>query len=211
MRKIYCFGTSGGCLDAFYLHNEVAHTREKTYFLSDNHAIGDILYGCEVAGSFQSISTLDTSDCEFIYQCGSSENHVHRHIWYKRAKDVGLSPRTLISKDAYIHDTVSIGQGSIIYPGVKIMTNVVIGENCVVLPNTVINHDTQVGDFSIINSSCVLNGGIQLGNNCYLGSSSSIKENCIISHDTTIGMASCVLNSVNKPGIYFGSPAKFIR
>ena len=130
---------------------------------------------------------------------------------YNRAKKEGLVPRTLISKDAYIHDTASIGQGSIIYPGVKIMTNVILGENCVVLPNTVINHDTQVGDFSIINSSCVLNGGIQLGNNCYLGSSSSVKENCIISHDTTIGMSSCVLSSLNKPGIYFGSPAKFIR
>ena len=91
------------------------------------------------------------------------------------------------------------------------MTNVTLGENCIILPNTVINHDARIGDFSIVNSACVVNGGVELGHNCYMGSSSSIKENCLISPNITLGMASIVLRNLEQPGIYFGSPARFVR
>ena len=122
-----------------------------------------------------------------------------------------MVPTTLISSQAYVHKTASIGRGSIIYPGVKIMTNVEIGENCIILPNTVVNHNVRVGDYSIINSACVLNGGVELGHNCYVGSGSSFKENSRVMANTTIGMCSLVLNTLEITGLYFGSPAKLIR
>ena len=211
MSKIFCFGTSGGCLDAFYLYKETFNEVCEFFFLSDEHISGDNLFGYEVAGPFEYINNFSVKGCQFIFQCGSVENHKTRHIWFKKAIEVGMIPATLISSDAYIHKTASIGRGSIIYPGVKIMTNAKVGENCIILPNTVVNHDTYIGDYCIINSSCVLNGGINLGHNCYIGSSSTIKENIKILPKTTIGMCSVVLNEFKKSGLYFGAPAKFIR
>ena len=211
MRKVYFLGTSGGCLDAFYLHKEIYGHSSDNFFLSDEHSIGEKIYGQTVAGPFTFIDNLPNSDCEFVYQCGSIKNHKMRHVWFKRAVDVGMTPRTLVSHTAYIHETALIGRGCVIYPGVKIMTNVRIGENCIILPNTVINHDSDIGDFCIINSACVINGNVRIGNNTYIGSSTSLKENIEVCNNVTLGMCSMVLNSLNEEGIYFGFPAKKIR
>ena len=103
MNKVFFFGTTGGCLDSFYLHNELSNNPEALYFLSDDHFVGERLYTHEVAGSFESIESIDTTDCYFVYQCGSSRNHINRHIWYERALLAGMIPKTLISKDSYVH------------------------------------------------------------------------------------------------------------
>ena len=211
MSKIFCFGTTGGCLDAFYLYKELFFDDPELLFLSNEHDDGDNILGHKVAGPFEYVTYSVVKGDHFIFQCGSAKNHKKRHLWFKKAIAFGMIPTTLISSEAYVHETASIGEGSIVYPGVRIMANVKIGQNCIVLPNTVLNHDVDVGDYCIINSSCILNGGVNVGSSCYIGSSSSIKENVTIASEATVGMCSVVLKTLEKKGLYFGTPAKFIR
>lgn len=207
MAKIYFFGTDGGCLDAFFLSKEINNDKE-LFFLSDKEKKGSYIEGCPVIGTFSSIENNSLAHCEFVYQCGSVKNHLKRDIWFKKAEENQMIPKTLVSNHSYIHESATIGSGSIIYHGVKIMRNVEIGKNCVILPNTVINHDARVGDFSVINSSCVLNGNVKIGSKVFLGSLTSIRENVQITGQTTIGMSSIVLNNINSPGVYYGQPIK---
>ena len=211
MNKVFFFGTSGGCFDAFSLYKEINKNKSKLVFLSDRHSVGQTFSGCEVVGPFRHIFSDSVFGSKFVYQCGSVENHIQRHVWFNHAIQHEMIPLTLVSNAAYIHETAKIGRGTIIYPGVRIMANVSIGTNCIILPNTVINHDAIVGDFSIINSLCVLNGGVVLGHNCYIGASTSIKEAVSICANVTIGMASVVLKTIKKEGLYFGTPAKLIE
>ena len=208
IKTIYCFGTSGGCLDSFFLCKELCGGVERIKFLSDIHDVGEPLYGATVEGPFAHVAELQSKNAEFIYQCGSDKNHRDRHLWFEKAISFGLTPRTLISPEAFVHETASLGQGCILYPGAKIMTNVTLGRNCIVLPNTVINHDSFIGDFSIINSACVINGHVEIGRNSYIGSCTSIKERLSIHRNATVGMNSVVLKSIESEGIYYGFPAK---
>lgn len=211
MNKVFCFGMSGGCLDAFYLYKEIYKNTREVFFLSNQHSVGDVLFDHIVSGPFEFINNSKIKGTEFIYQCGSSDNHISRNVWFDKAIMNGMRPITLISSLAYVHESVSVGEGTIIYPGAKIMANVNIGKNCIILPNAVISHDSIIGDFTIINSSCVINGNVKIGKNCYIGSSTSVKENVRILSKSTIGMCSLILDSIDKKGLYFGSPAKFIR
>ncbi len=204
----FFFGTSGGCLDAFYLYRENFPNDDQLQFLSDNHKPGDNFLNFEVKGSFKLINDSEFKSSHFVYQCGSVKNHFDRNLWFERAVKNGMIPVTIISRLAYVHHTASIGEGSIIYPGVKIMANVKIGKNCIILPNSVINHDTVVGDFSLINSLCTINGSVNISCNSYIGSMSSIKEGVFIAPKTTIGMSSVVLSDLIETGLYYGSPAK---
>jgi sugar O-acyltransferase (sialic acid O-acetyltransferase NeuD family) len=208
MSKLYFFGTTGGCLDAFYLYKEIFDESDDIYFLSNDHNLGQKLHGYSVAGPFEMIDNNQMDTSFFVYQCGSSANHTTRHIWFEKALKAGMTPKTLVSDAAYIHQTASIGAGCIIYPGVKVMANVNIGTNCIILPNTVINHDSIIGDFCILNSSCVINGNVYIGRNAYIGSNTSIKEKISICNNVTVGMGSNVLQKIDTKGIYFGSPAK---
>ncbi|MBH18809.1 MAG: hypothetical protein CL851_00110 [Crocinitomicaceae bacterium] len=209
MVKIYFFGTDGGCLDAFCLSREIDNENDnELLFLSDKVKKGSLIQGCQVIGSFKSIENCSYANCEFVYQCGSVKNHFERDIWFKKALENQMIPKTLISSHSYIHESASIGIGSIIYHGVKIMRNVKIGQNCVILPNTIINHDVSIGDFSIINSSCVLNGGVEISSKVFIGSMTAIRENVKIASKTTIGMSSIILNDIVCPGVYYGQPIK---
>lgn len=206
----YIFGTDGGCLDAFYLFKENNPKDINIEFLSDLHKEGVILHDCKINGPFSTIKNSNLKGSSFVYQCGSSLNHIDRNLWFDEAIKNGMIPKTLVSKLAYIHNTAIIGSGTIIYPGVKIMANVKIGINSIILPNVIINHDCEIGNFSIINSSCVVNGGVKIGNNTYLGSLSAIKEKINIVPKTTIGMFSNVISDIERQGLYYGNPAKFV-
>lgn len=202
------FGTTGGCLDAFYLFKELYPDDDDIAFLSDSHRVNDKVCGVKIVGGFNDIKNSQFKNSNFVFQCGSVNNHIDRNFWFELAIRNGMKPVKLVSKFAYVHETAIVGIGSIIYPGVKIMANVKIGSNCIVLPNTVINHDSLIEDYSIINSSCVINGNVNIGSKSYIGSMSSIKEKINITPKTTIGMSSSVLSDIKEPGIYFGSPAK---
>lgn len=201
--NVVFFGADGGCLDAFYLASETYYITNKV-ILSDKKL--EIPFDCARGGGFENIRKYIGS--YFVFQCGNVNNHQRRHEWYLKATNIGVRPLTCISPHAYVHSTAKIGSGSIIYPGAKVMTNVTIGQNVVVLPNVVINHDCDIADFSIINSSSVLNGGVKCGRNVYIGSNVIVKENCVVSNYCTIGAGSLVLTDLIQQGLYFGSPAK---
>tara|TARA_E500000178_G_C16951481_1_gene721496 strand:- start:675 stop:1313 length:639 start_codon:yes stop_codon:yes gene_type:complete len=209
MNKILCFGTNGGCLDSYYLCKEI-YPNDEISFLSDVEKTGDFINDSMVVGGFSDIKNFQNLDYYFIFQCGNVLNHKKRDLWFNNSLRIGLKPKTLISEKAYINKSAKVGEGSIIYPGVKIMRDVIIGTNTIVLPNTVINHDVHIGSFSIINSGCVINGNTKIGKKCYVGAGSIFKEKLKIKDKSTIGMGSLVLEDIDKEGLYFGSPAKFI-
>ena len=206
--KVVFFGIDGGCLDAYYLAMESCRgaINEKV-ILSDSNNIklpeGSIHYG-----GFSSIEGGRLSGAKFVYQCGNVENHVSRHLWYEKACKCGLQPLKSVSEDAYIHSTAKIGEGVLIYPGVKIMRNVIIGENVILLPNSVVNHGTDVVAYTIVNSGVIINGDVSIGRNCFIGAGVQIRERARIDNNITIGMGSLVLESILKSGIYYGRPIR---
>lgn len=61
-------------------------------------------------------------------------------------------------KAYHVGKNVSIGENTIIHPGVAISDNVNIGNNCIIYPNVVIYHDTVIGDDVIIHANTSIGG-----------------------------------------------------
>ena len=70
--------------------------------------------------------------------------------------------------NTYIDDTVSIGEGCIIHPGVELRGNTIIGDN------------TIINSYTIIENS-------KIGNNNKLGPHAHIHSDVVIGNDNTIG------------------------
>ncbi|MCF7887190.1 MAG: UDP-3-O-(3-hydroxymyristoyl)glucosamine N-acyltransferase [Candidatus Omnitrophica bacterium] len=80
----------------------------------------------------------------------------------------GISPSSLIDKDAkvassasigpftFIEEGAEIGEGSIIYGGCFIGHKVKIGKRCLIYPNTTIREKTEIGDSVIVHSGTVI-------------------------------------------------------
>jgi len=86
---------------------------------------------------------------------------------------------------------------TIIKNGVKIAVQSNVGHNCYIGKNTVIAGAVHI---------C---GSVTIGKNCWIGATTAIKNGVSICDNVIIGMGSLVMKNIEKPGIYFGRPAKY--
>ncbi len=121
--------------------------------------------------------------------------------------------RPFIPSTAMISDTATIGEGTVLQPGVFVGNHVTIGKNCLIHANVTINDHCILGDNVIINPNTVIGGDafyfkkraegfdkmescgrVVIGNNVEIGSGTTIDRG--VSGDTTIGDGSKLDNLI---------------
>jgi acetyltransferase-like isoleucine patch superfamily enzyme len=121
----------------------------------------------------------------------------------------------------------SIGHGTFIGPFVEIQKDVTVGDNCRIQSHTFICELVTIGagcfighGVMFINDLFASGGPAQgdkskwmstcIGNNVSIGSNATILP-VTICDGVVIGAGTVVTKDINKPGIYAGNPARFIR
>lgn len=95
-------------------------------------------------------------------------------------------------ENTYIESGVSIGRDSIIYPGVLLKGETLIGENCIIGENTRIE-DSKIGNEVEINSSTIERSSV--GDKCCIGPYAHLRPNCHLGNNIKIGNFVEVKNS----------------
>ena len=131
-----------------------------------------------------------------------------RLIYQKLSKKVQLY--TFISDRAIIGHYNTIGEGSIICPGVVITNNVRFGVCVTVNVGTQIGHDVNIGDYSSLMASIDIGGECKLGSEIFIGTKATILPRMTIGNRATIGSGSVVIKNVMQGTTVFGNPAKKI-
>lgn len=121
----------------------------------------------------------------------------------------------------------TIGNNCFIGPFVEIQKDVVIGNYCKIQSHSFICELVTIGDNCFIGHGVMFindlfkqgkpaNGNKELwektniGNNVAIGSNATILP-VTICNNVVIGAGSVVTKNINKPGVYAGNPAKFLR
>tara|TARA_B100000989_G_C19493122_1_gene450753 strand:- start:746 stop:1372 length:627 start_codon:yes stop_codon:yes gene_type:complete len=118
---------------------------------------------------------------------------------------------SLKSKKSIISKITSIGEGSLVMPGVIINTHSQIGKNCIINTGSIIEHDNFFGDFTSCGPGVVTGGNVKVEKFSHLGIGSVILNDCKIGLNTIIGANSTVTRNCEKNCTYIGSPAKKIK
>lgn len=135
-------------------------------------------------------------------------SHNNRIKMYKIIKEFNLPLFSYFALDVYLPNSLSIGEGNWMHRGVKVGSNVVIGDNCGFRFNSIINHDCTVGSHSFFGPGVILSGRVKVGNNSFIGSGSVILPNVEIGNNVLIGAGSVVTKSISDNQVVFGNPAK---
>lgn len=117
----------------------------------------------------------------------------------------------LVHSTALVDPTAIIEEGSVIYPGCIIDAKAVIKENSVLNIGCTIAHDTIIGAHCFLSPRVAVAGFTIIQEQCVLGINSTIIDNINIISKTQIGAGSLVIKSIDKEGLYFGNPVRFIR
>ena len=105
----------------------------------------------------------------------------------------------------------TIGDGSLIMPGVIINTKSKIGRNCIINSGSVIEHDNFFDDFSSCGPGVITGGNVKINKFSHLGIGSVVLNNCKIGLNTVIGANSTVTKNCKENTTYVGSPVKRIK
>ncbi len=87
-------------------------------------------------------------------------------------------------KAAYIDESVTIGKGTIIYPGVILEGNTAIGENCMIGQNSRIV-DSRIGEGNEVQSSVILKS--KVGNHTTIGPFAYLRPNSTLGDHVKVG------------------------
>ena len=114
----------------------------------------------------------------------------------------------IVDDSSILNFSSDIGDGSILYPGVVIMNDCMIGQFTLLNSGVTLGHDVVIGNFCNINPGVHLAGRITVGDGSLIGIGASIKEKVMIGKNAIIGAGSVVIHDVPDHTTVYGVPAR---
>lgn len=171
-------------------------------FLDDNLSKDIKILGYNILGEVSDIDNISNSETYFAIGIGN--NKIRKQIYekYKVKYYTAIHPTAVISTD------VTIGEGTIIMATAVVNVSSKIGKCCIINTGSIVEHDNILEDYVHISPNGTLSGTVTIGECTHIGTSASVKNNISICDNVTVGVGSVVVKNIEKPGIYYGVPAK---
>lgn len=136
-----------------------------------------------------------------------------RYLVYQTIQEVAPDFEFIsaIHPSAIIGKNVSIGEGSVIMPGVIINNSSKIGRHTLLGAKSSVDHDSRVLDFSSFGPGCTTGGNVTVGFCSAICLSAGIIHGVEIGDHTVIGAGSIVNKNVEDHILAYGIPAKKVR
>ncbi len=116
-----------------------------------------------------------------------------------------------IHSTCYVDPTAKVGDGCVIYPRCILDLNADIRDNVFLNWGTGIGHDAIMHPHSFIAPNVLIAGGSEVGMRCMIGIGTTFIDHIHVCDDVTIGGGATVVKNITEPGIYVGTPAKFLK
>lgn len=117
----------------------------------------------------------------------------------------------------YIHESVVVGSGTDLLPGVILLPFVYVAQNVRIGENTLVHAGARIENNCIIGNSCFISSGAfigaktTIGNSTFVGPNAAVKDQLVIGDNVIIGMGSNVIKNVEDISVVVGNPAKKLR
>lgn len=123
----------------------------------------------------------------------------------------GFRFETVISPNATISSSASVGEGCMVQDSCNISSNVILGKCVRVNSCANIMHDTLVGDFTTIAPNAVILGRCILEDKSYIGANATILPEKKVGAGSTVGAGAVVTKNVDKKVTVVGIPADVLK
>jgi len=176
-------------------------------FLDDRETLwGKKILGVKVLGGKELILKLPKQSA--IIALG--DNQIRKAI-FQQFLDAGFTLITAIHPSAVVHETVKIGAGTLVLPGVVINVDSKIGVNCIINTLAGVDHDCRIANHTHIAPHCALGGGVTVGEQTLVGIGSTVLPGKNIGNFVVAGAGAVVTRDVPDYATVVGVPAKIIK
>lgn len=176
------------------------------FFDDDPQKLGTEQFGFEIIGKVEDVLRLNNVSIVI----GIAFPKIKRAILQKISTNTSLFYPTLIHQRAWISKDVSIGQGSIIYPGSTINFGSEIEDFVVINANCSLGHHTKVGFYSSFAPGVKTGGHSTIEEAVDVGIGVSTLQNILIGRDSIVGGQTMVIRDVKQRSTVVGVPARVV-
>lgn len=126
-----------------------------------------------------------------------------------RAVASGLTPApALVHPEASMGADVTLGLGTVVCAGVRVTTNVRVGEHVHLNINATIGHDVTVEDYVTVNPLAAISGDVQLGRGSMVGTTACVNQGLTVGPGGMVGSGAAVIKDVTGGVTVVGVPAR---
>lgn len=133
------------------------------------------------------------------------------HVFNKYHHELGIPFATIIDKTCHVDSTAIIGDGVVMFPTALVDKGCVIEDNVLLNVGVTVAHDSTVKCHSFLSPRVAMAGFSTIGRRCMIGINSTIIDGIQVCDDVRVGGGNLVIRSIEKPGLYVGSPVRWIK
>jgi sugar O-acyltransferase (sialic acid O-acetyltransferase NeuD family) len=175
------------------------------YYFDDTHSVK----GTSRALPFLEYQDSRFSDFEFYVGLGYHYLSLRKEIIDYMILQNRCLP-SLIHYTTYLHPSVTVGKGTVIYPMCNIGFSVKVGNGSIINKSCTLSHDTVVGDGSFVCPSVTICGRTKLGNSTFIGAGSVVANEVKIGDRVTVGIGSVITGDIKDDLSVIGNPARVV-
>jgi len=108
-----------------------------------------------------------------------------------------------------IENNVEIGPYCVVHRGT--MDSTIIKRGVKLGAQNNIAHNNIIGENTVFAVGAITNGSVSIGKNCWVSSGALIRNGISICDNVVIGLGSVVTKDIIEPGVYIGSPARYLK
>lgn len=187
--------------------NELEPTWNLLGFIDDNtDNWGKVINGYSVIGGIDSLEFL-SNDTYIVIAIANYK--VKKNIVNKVNNKFKFA--TIVHPKVWIHDYMTVGEGTIIYEGAILTANIEIGNHVIISPKCGVGHDSIIKDYVSLLWNVNVSGNDLIEEGVMMGSGSTVIQGKKIGKGSIIGAGAVVVNDVESFSTAVGVPAKVIK
>jgi sugar O-acyltransferase (sialic acid O-acetyltransferase NeuD family) len=135
----------------------------------------------------------------------------HRSRFTEQAANLGFRFATLVHPWSKISSGSSVGEGSVISPGVIIASHTLLGQHVFVNRGALIGHHTDIGDYVTVQPGANIAGACRIGKATYVGMGALVLDRIKIGEHSVVGSGAVVNKDVPDHVQVVGVPARIVK
>ena len=161
---------------------------------------GSVLLGVEVQGTTADLLRVERVPAVIAV----GDNRSRREIAGRLA---GLEWLSVVHPAAFVHPSVRLGPGTIVFAGCVIQPDTILGSHVIVNTGARVDHDCLIEDFVHLAPGTLLAGGVTVREGALLGVGSAAIPGVTVGPWTTVGAGGVVIDDLPGGVTAVGVPA----
>ncbi|MGB2804302.1 MAG: acetyltransferase [Candidatus Zixiibacteriota bacterium] len=153
----------------------------------------------------------DTADLADTHRAVCALATTHRSRFTEQAANLGFRFATLVHPLSRISSESSVGEGSVISPGVIIASHTQLGRHVFVNRGSLIGHHTEISDYVTIQPGANIAGVCRIGEATYIGMGALVLDHIKIGAHSIVGAGAVVNKDVPDHVQVVGVPARIVK